>query len=59
MISPSSIQQVRELPIIEVIGHYIKLKQHGSKAVASCPFHQEKTASFSASNTKNIYKCFG
>ncbi len=59
MISPASIQQVRDYPITQVIGQYIKVKQHGSKAVACCPFHQEKTPSFSISDTKQIFKCFG
>lgn len=59
MINPASIQQVRDLPIIDVLSPYIKLKQRGNKATACCPFHNESTASFNVSNTKGIYKCFG
>jgi len=59
MITQQSIQQVRDLSIIEVVSHYIKVKRQGSRATACCPFHQEKTGSFSLSDTKNIFKCFG
>jgi DNA primase len=45
--------------IVEVIGSRIELKKKGQNFWASCPFHGEKTPSFSVSPTKQIYKCFG
>ncbi|MFA6128831.1 MAG: DNA primase [Bacteroidales bacterium] len=59
MITDSIQDQIRSLPIGEVIGHYITLKKKGSDYQASCPFHTEKTSSFSISVKKNIFKCFG
>jgi DNA primase len=45
--------------IVEVIGDFISLKKRGVNYLACCPFHNEKTPSFSVSGTKGIYKCFG
>ncbi len=45
--------------ILAIIESYIKLKRSGSNYKACCPFHNEKTASFSVSPAKGIYKCFG
>lgn len=45
--------------IIEVIGSYIQLKQLGSAWKACCPFHQEKTPSFTVSAERQSYHCFG
>ena len=45
--------------IISVISSYIPLKQKGSGCFGLCPFHQEKTPSFSVSADKQIYHCFG
>jgi len=45
--------------IIEVISHFIEIKQHGRNYQGCCPFHSEKTPSFSVSPAKGIYKCFG
>lgn len=45
--------------IHEVINTRIKLKKKGSDYVACCPFHNEKTPSFSVSPAKDIFKCFG
>jgi|GEM_PF-4330664 len=47
------------LDIIEVIGSRIKLKKAGKNHVACCPFHHEKTPSFSVNASKNFYHCFG
>ena len=41
------------------IGNFVNLKKQGSNYVCSCPFHNEKTASFVVSPQKNIFKCFG
>lgn len=45
--------------IEEVIGEYMSLKKRGSNLVGLCPFHNEKTPSFSVSPSLNIFKCFG
>ena len=45
--------------IEEVVGDFVSLKRRGANFVACCPFHQEKTPSFSVSPSKGIFKCFG
>ena len=45
--------------IEEVVGDFVTLKRRGANYQACCPFHNEKTPSFSVSPTKGIYKCFG
>ncbi|MFQ3577243.1 MAG: DNA primase, partial [Cytophagales bacterium] len=60
MISPESIKKVKETAeIIEVIGDFLNLKRKGKDYWAPCPFHGEKTPSFSVAPQKGIYKCFG
>ncbi len=60
MISQSTIQQIlSRIDIIEIVGGYVKLKKRGSSYLGLCPFHNEKTPSFTVSPTKEIYKCFG
>ncbi len=46
-------------PIEEVVGQYVTLKRSGSNLFGLCPFHGEKTASFSVAPDKGIYYCFG
>ena len=46
-------------PIEEVVGQYVNLKRSGANLFGLCPFHGEKTASFSVSPDKGIYYCFG
>ncbi len=46
-------------PIDDVVGQYVALTRRGSNLFGLCPFHNEKTASFSVSPDKNIYYCFG
>ena len=45
--------------IVDVIGKHIKIKRSGQNYFACCPFHNEKSASFSISPVKQIYHCFG
>ena len=61
MIPKETIDKIFEASIIEdVVGSYLAdLKKKGTNYWACCPFHNEKTPSFSVSPTKGIYKCFG
>lgn len=60
MILNSSVQKVLDAARIEdVVRDYVDLKPRGSNLTGLCPFHKEKTPSFSVSPSKNIYKCFG
>jgi len=57
---PSFIDElVARNPIEEVVGQYVNLKRSGSNLFGLCPFHGEKTASFSVAPDKGIYYCFG
>ena len=46
-------------PIEDVVGQYVNLKRSGANMFGLCPFHGEKTASFSVAPDKGIYYCFG
>ena len=60
MISPNSIQQIlSRIDIVEIVGSFIKLKKRGANYLGLCPFHNEKSPSFTVSPAKEIYKCFG
>src|SRR5690606_28847162 len=47
------------IDIIEIIDSFVKLKRRGANYLGLCPFHNEKTPSFTVSPAKEIYKCFG
>ncbi len=60
MITERSVQNIIENARIEdVVNDYVNLKKRGANMIGLCPFHNEKTPSFSVSPAKGIYKCFG
>jgi len=59
-VSRSLVQELlSRVDIVDIISHYLTLKQSGRNFVALCPFHPEKTPSFVVSPEKQIFKCFG
>ena len=58
MISEKTIQAVRDLDIAVVLKPYVNLTARGSSLVGLCPFHSEKSPSFSVSPRKNLCYCF-
>jgi len=59
-IPENKIDDVRNsVNIVDVIGSVVRLKKAGQNFKGLCPFHQEKTPSFSVHPGKQIYKCFG
>lgn len=57
---PDTIDEVRQqVDIVDVIAEYVVLRQRGKDYVGLCPFHDERTPSFSVSPSKQLYHCFG
>ncbi|WQR90594.1 DNA primase [Helicobacter pylori] len=60
MILKSSIDRLLQtIDIVEVISSYVDLRKSGSNYMACCPFHEERSASFSVNQIKGFYHCFG
>ncbi len=60
MIDPATIEKILDAAdIVDVIGEFVQLRRRGSNYIGLCPFHNEKTPSFTVSPTKQIFKCFG
>ncbi|MBD2652237.1 DNA primase [Synechocystis sp. FACHB-383] len=57
---PDTIQEIKQrIDIVEIIGDYVVLKKRGRDHLGLCPFHDEKSPSFSVSPAKQMYYCFG
>ena len=60
LIPQEAIQQIlSRIDIIDIVGTFVKLKKRGANYLGLCPFHNEKSPSFTVSPAKEIYKCFG
>ena len=60
MIDQATIQKIFDAAdIYDVVSEFVSLKKRGANYIGLCPFHNEKTGSFTVSPAKGIYKCFG
>ena len=60
MITQNTIEQIQSrIDILDVVGQSVKLKKRGANYLGLCPFHNEKSPSFTVSPAKEIFKCFG
>lgn len=59
-IPESKIEEIRESAnIVDIISQYVQLRKRGKNYIGLCPFHSEKTPSFTVSDEKQIFHCFG
>src|SRR5690606_4659328 len=59
-IPDSVVEQVRStVDLVDVVSDYVRLKKQGSRFVGLCPFHNEKTPSFSVDPRQDLFYCFG
>lgn len=60
MIPPERVQEIRErTDLIDLVSHYVSLKKAGRNHLGLCPFHAEKTPSFTVNREKGLFHCFG
>ncbi len=60
MIRKETVEEIKNTARIEeVVGEFVNLKRRGANMIGLCPFHNEKTPSFTVSPSKGFYKCFG
>ena len=59
-IPESKIEEIRNsISIVDVISEYVQLRKRGKNYIGLCPFHSEKTPSFTVTEEKQIFHCFG
>ena len=58
-LGPTAAEIENSISLVDVINKYTRLKASNGKHIGLCPFHNEKTPSFTVSQSKGIYKCFG
>src|SRR5829696_6166781 len=60
LISPDSLERVKQTAdIVEVVSAHTDLRRQGARWVGLCPFHEERTPSFSVDPQEKLYHCFG
>ena len=60
IINDEIIEKIRDTSdIVTIVSRYVSLKRSGSNYMGLCPFHNEKTPSFTVSDTKQLFHCFG